>query len=153
MSISMSISIDSDSEGIIEQRVVPALSGRPPNRVLNYHSRNLGHIDLTEVDTSNDHGKQIDLTVESDPDEPEFLCHKSTSKKKRTEDEEIRWRETVSRKKRKKMKGDISFRRSPRRESGVKSNLRQVYVPPFGYLCEPTSMIGLVELRVTAHRL
>lgn len=148
------MSTDSDTQGIIEQRVVPALSRTPPNRVLNYQPRNLGHIDLTEVDTSNDHNVHIDLTVESDPDEPVFLCHKSTSKNKRTEDEEIRWRrreETVSRKKRKETKrvkshSGVSFERSPGRESGVKSDLRQVYVSPFGYLCEPTLMIGLIEL-------
>jgi len=153
----MSISTDSDTQEIIEQRVAPALS-RTPNRVPNYQPRNLGHIDLTEVDASNDHDVDIDLTVKSDPDEPVFLCHKSTSKNKRTEDEEIRWREeTVNKKKRNETKGvkfhsDASLRRSPGRESGAKSNLRQVYVSPFGYPCEPTLMIGLVELQSIVHR-
>jgi len=152
----MSISTDLDTQEIIQQRVAPALS-RTPNRVPSYQPRNLGHIDLTEVDESNDNDVDIDLTVELDPDEPVFLCHKSTSKNKRTEDEEIGWKEeTVSKKNRNETKGvrshsGTSLRRSSGGESSAKSNLRQVYVSPFGCSCELTSMIGLVELQSIVH--
>jgi len=131
-----------DTERIIGQRVTPTLSGPAPS---NHQLRNLGEIDLTEVDASDncDCDMHIDLTVmsESDPDELVFLCHKSTTKKKRNEEEETgRREEAVDRARRKRVKSynSVSSRRSPGRQSNAMNNLRQVFVSSFWYLREST---------------
>ena len=127
------------TERIIGQRVTPTLSGPAPS---NHQPRNLGEIDLTEVDAPDncDCDMHIDLTVmsESDPDELVFLCHKSTTKKKRIEEEETGRREEAVGRTRRKSYNSVSSTRSPGRESNAMNNLRQVFVSSFWYLREST---------------